>query len=238
MILYPAIDLYDGKVVKMDPRGGHARVEKVYGGPAELARRWGGEGAEWLHVVDLDGALGTGRDNRAALDEVLGARGGVRVQFGGGIRDEEAIRALPAAVERVVIGTKAVRDAKWLQHVAGRFPGRLVVSIDGRGRDVLVGGWQESAGVDVVDFLGDMKGIPVAAFLYTNVAVEGRSKGVDWEPVKAVLDAAPAPVVFSGGVTTLEEVARFKSLGAFGIICGSALYSGRFTFADGRAAAS
>ncbi|HLF94200.1 MAG TPA: HisA/HisF-related TIM barrel protein, partial [Planctomycetota bacterium] len=157
---------------------------------------------------------------------------------GGGIRDDATLQAvLDAGAERAIVGTKAIRDWDWLRDAARRHPGRIVVSIDGKGRQIMVKGWQETAGVDAVEFLSRADALPLAGYLYTNVAVEGRGQGVDWEPVKAILGATGKPVVFSGGVTTLEDVARFKELGAYGIIAGSALYRDRFDFATAKALA-
>ncbi len=235
MIVFPALDLWDGRVVKLEAAR-HREVETVYGTPSEVADRWAKAGAEWLHVVDLNGTLGEGERNVGRLREIAGR--GAKVQFGGGIRDDASLDgALAAGADRAIVGTKAVRDWAWLVRAAGRHPGRVLVSIDGKGREVLVAGWQEAAGVDAVEFIGRARELPIAGFLYTNVAVEGRGQGVDWGPVEAVVRASSLPVVFSGGVSSLEDVARFKSLGAFGIIAGSALYRGRIDFAEARALA-
>jgi phosphoribosylformimino-5-aminoimidazole carboxamide ribotide isomerase len=240
VILFPALDLWDGKVVKLEAAR-HRRVERVYGEPREIARRWLGLGAEALHVVDLNAALGEGGRNDAALGEILdeATRAGRPVQAGGGVRDDASLdRLLEAGVSRAIVGTKAIRDGAWLEAAAARRPGRVMVSIDGRGRRILVAGWQEEAGLDAVDFLAKANALPLGGYLYTNVAVEGRGEGVDWAPVGEVVRAARHPVVFSGGVSSLDDVARFKALGAFGIIAGSALYLGRFEFAAAKAMAS
>jgi phosphoribosylformimino-5-aminoimidazole carboxamide ribotide isomerase len=235
VIVFPAMDLWNGEVVKLEA-GRHRQVETVYGKPAEIARRWVGEGAEWLHVVDLNGTLAEGERNLPALRTIVAS--GARVQFGGGIRDDRTLEdALAAGVERAIVGTKAVRDWAWLAEAATRHPGKVMVSIDGKGRQILISGWQESAGVDVVEFIARAQELPIAGFLYTNVAVEGRGEGVDWSPVEEVVRASKRPVVFSGGVSTLDDVARFKSLGAYGMIAGSALYRSRFRFQDAQALA-
>lgn len=235
MIVFPAMDLWNGEVVKLEAKQ-HRTVETVYGKPAEIAARWTKAGAEWLHVVDLNGTLGEGERNLAALRTIVAS--GAKVQFGGGIRDDASLSdSLAAGVDRVIVGTKAVKDWSWLVEATTQNPGRIMVSIDGKGRQILIAGWQESAGVDVVDFIGRAQELPIAGFLYTNVAVEGRGQGVDWSPVEAVVKASKRPVVFSGGVTTIDDVARFKSLGAFGIIAGSALYRGRIDFVQAQALA-
>lgn len=236
MILFPAMDLWNGEVVKLEAAR-HRSVETVYGAPGEIADRWIAAGAEWLHVVDLNAALGEGGSNLGVL-KTLKARGAGRVQWGGGVRDDATLQAvLDAGAERAIVGTKAIRDWAWLVAAAAGHPGRIMVSIDGRGRDVMVRGWQEAAGVDAVTFLGRADALPLAGYLYTNVAVEGRGEGVDWGPVQEVLGATGKPVVFSGGVSSMDDVARFKELGAYGIIAGSALYRNRIDFAKAKALA-
>jgi phosphoribosylformimino-5-aminoimidazole carboxamide ribotide isomerase len=239
VIVLPAIDLWNGEVVKLEAKR-HRSVETVYGRPGEIADRWLGEGAEWLHVVDLNASIGEGAPNRAALSEILprARRSGARVQWGGGVRDDRALdQLLEDGVERAIVGTKAIRDWAWLEAAAARRPSRILVSIDGRGREILIQGWQESAGVDAVEFIRRADRLALAGYLYTNVAVEGKGEGVDWAPVKEIVAATKRPVVFSGGVTSLEDVARFKALGAYGIIAGSALYRGRFGLKEAKALA-
>ncbi len=239
MIIFPALDLLNGNVVKLEASR-HKGQEKVYGSPGAVADRWLGLGAEWLHVVDLKAALGEGMPNHLALLGVLprAARHKAKIQWGGGVRDAAVLRLLleaelaesGARIDRVVVGTRAVKDFAWLESAAESYPDRIVVAIDAAGLEILVAGWQEKSGIDVVEFMRSVKDLPLAGFLYTNVKVEGKGQGVDWEPVRKVIEASAKPVIFSGGVTTLEEVARFKELGAYGIIIGFALYSGRIDF--------
>jgi phosphoribosylformimino-5-aminoimidazole carboxamide ribotide isomerase len=237
MIVLPAMDFWSGGIVKLEAKR-HRAVEIVYGTPDELADRWLGLGAEWLHCVDLNAALADGEPNLRLLREVVAPRArkaGARVQWGGGVRDDASLEAvLQAGADRAIVGTKAIRDRAWLESACRRHPGRVMVSIDGRGREVLVAGWQEAGGVDAVDFLRLTEALPLGGYLYTNVAVEGRGQGVDWGPVGEIVAAAKHPVVFSGGVSSLEDVARFKALSVYGIIAGSALYKGRFDFVQAR----
>ncbi|HLY10604.1 MAG TPA: 1-(5-phosphoribosyl)-5-[(5-phosphoribosylamino)methylideneamino] imidazole-4-carboxamide isomerase [Planctomycetota bacterium] len=239
MIIFPAMDLYNGDIVKLEAKQ-HKTVETVYGKPAEIAERWLGLGAEWLHVVDLNAALGDGT-NVPAL-HLIGSRAaktGAKIQWGGGVRDDAALKAvLDAGAERAIVGTKAIRDWAWLVEAATRHPGKLMVSIDGKGREVMINGWQAEAGVDAVEFIAKANALPLAGYLYTNVAVEGRGQGVDWTPIRDIIETAIKPVVFSGGVSTIDDVARFKELGAYGIIAGSALYRGRIDFKEAKALAT
>ena len=238
MIVFPAMDLWNGEIVKLEAAQ-HRTVEIVYGSPGEIADRWLGLGASWLHVVDLNAALGEGSNLPAlSLIQSRAGKAGVKIQWGGGVRDDVALHAvLEAGAERAIVGTKAIRDWSWLIESATRHPWRIMVSIDGRGREIMVGGWQEKAGVDAVEFIARANALPLAGYLYTNVAVEGRGEGVDWSPVRDIVEASTKPVVFSGGVTTLDDVARYKELGAYGIIAGSALYKGRIDYSKAKALA-
>lgn len=246
MIIFPAMDLMNGNVVKLEAQR-HKGQEKVYGTPGLVADRWLSAGAEWLHVVDLNSALGEGQPNHLALLTLLPKLGKyqAKLQWGGGVRDAATLRALleaelgdtGATIDRVIVGTRAVKDLQWLEGAAENYPDRIVVAIDAVGLDIVVGGWQEKAGKDVVTFMAQVKDLALAAFLYTNVQVEGRGQGVDWEPVRQVVQSAPKPVIFSGGITTIDDVARFKELGAYGIIIGSALYSNKIDFARAKAVA-
>ncbi|MBI2901826.1 MAG: 1-(5-phosphoribosyl)-5-[(5-phosphoribosylamino)methylideneamino] imidazole-4-carboxamide isomerase [Planctomycetes bacterium] len=239
MIVYPALDLLDRKVVKLDAT--HKAPEKVYGTPVEVAERWIAAGATWLHIVDLDGAFGTGSNDVPIIQTIPRCHAnGVHVQVGGGIRDERRLRLFTEgkyAADRIVVGTRAVTDPDWLAKMAAAHPHRLVVAVDASGFDVLIEGWQRTAGIDVRDFVRAASVHPVAGFLYTNVRVEGRGAGMEWDPVEAVVEASPRPVTFSGGITSLEDVRKLRELGADGAIIGSALYAGRFTFEEAREAA-
>ncbi len=229
MILLPAMDLLAGRVVKLG--GDHLNPERDYGTPDEIVDRWISAGAKWLHVVDLDGALGSG-SNDSIIDQILDQAHsrGVSVQVGGGIRDEDRISRLNA--DRIIVGTRAVEDPDWLSSMAERFPDRLVVSIDGNGLDLLVKGWQSGSSETLDGVLERVATLPVAAVLYTNVTVEGRGKGVDWGPAKEIQARSPRPVIHSGGISSLEDVRGFHDLGAYGIILGSAIYLNRFTYGE------
>ncbi len=237
MIIFPAMDFWGGEIVKLESRR-HRTVERVYGTPEAVADRWLSLGAEWLHCVDLNAALADGEANLRHLRDVLVPRArktGARIQWGGGVRDDASLQAvIEAGADRAIVGTKAIRDWAWLQSACARFPGRIMVSIDGKGRDILVAGWQEKAGVDAVEFLRRTEALPLGGYLYTNVEVEGRCEGVDWTPVGDIVAAAKHPVVFSGGVTSIEDVARFKELKTYGIIAGSALYKGYIDFSQAK----
>lgn len=244
MIIFPAMDLMNGNVVKLEAKR-HKGQEKIYGTPGIVADRWLSAGAEWLHVVDLNAALADGMVNHLALLTLLPKLGHAKahIQWGGGVREVATLRLLldaemgdtGAYIDRVVVGTRAIKDWAWLESAAEAYPDRIVVAIDAAGRDIVTGGWQEKTGMDVVEFMAKAKETPIAAFLYTNVEVEGKGLGVDWAPVEAVVKASPKPVIFSGGITSIDDVRRFKELGAHGIVIGSALYTGKINFAEAKA---
>ncbi len=229
MIIFPAIDLFAGRVVKFDS-GTHSMVEKDYGAPEEVARRWLGQGAKHLHVVDLDGAKDTGRTNHDAVAAIqtLASDRGAEVYFGGGLRDAKVVAGVlnGLGVARAIIGTRAIADPTWLSLMLRLFPGRIILAIDAVDGKVAIKGWQESSAVEVVEFVNRANDWDIAGYLYTNVAVEGRLQGVDWSPVEGVMKVSAKPVIFAGGITSLEDVKRFKGLGAFGIVLGSAIYAG------------
>lgn len=229
-LVIPAVDLRGGKAVRMV--GGKASTEKVVGeDPVALAQDWERRGARMLHVVDLDAAFGTG-DNRGMVRKIIKALK-IPVQLGGGIRDDEAIQAaLKAGASRIVCGTRAVTDPEWLAAAAMRRPGRLVLGADAKGLDLVVKGWTAPAGVGVPELLGRLKESPLAAVMYTNVSVEGRTSGMDWAPVKKVVAASAQPVILSGGATTLDDVKAARDAGAAGVVIGSALYFGRLSFEE------
>jgi phosphoribosylformimino-5-aminoimidazole carboxamide ribotide isomerase len=260
MIILPAIDLFGGKVVKLDHKT-HTQVEKDYGTPAEVATRWVEGGARELHVIDLDGAFGRRRNWRALMDIAhVAAYKGVKMIVGGGFRedadvdfflsrggDPEECRFVEAtyeqfvketgsklpypafwsALDAIIIGTKAVTDFDWLSRTVERYPNKVIVAIDGIGRQIVVKGWQEKTGLDVVEFAAKCKDLPLRGFLYTNVDAEGKGKGVKWAPIEDICIHCSKPVIFSGGIGSVDEVVMFKSLGAMGVVLGSALYGGR-----------
>ena len=228
--LIPAIDIRAGKAVRMV--GGEAATEVVVGDdPVALARDWEKRGAKLIHVVDLDAAFGTG-SNRDVVRQLVKAVG-VPVQLGGGVRTDEAIgEAVKVGAARIVCGTRAVTDPEWLTAAAMRLPGRLVLAADARGLDLVVNGWTAPAGVNVLQLLAQLKRAPLAAVLYTNVNVEGRTAGVDWKPVKEVVAACVHPVILSGGVTTVDDLKKARAAGLSGAVVGSALYFGKLNFEE------
>ena len=234
--LYPAIDLRAGRAVRL-LRGDYA-AETVYSDdPVAVARSFEAAGARWIHVVDLDAARSGEAGN---LEYVAAIARSVRcgVETGGGVRSVEAAeRLIDAGVTRVVIGTAAVERPELVTELAARYPGRVAVGLDARGRRVAVKGWTETTGADLVDLAKRFEGEGVAALVVTEIGRDGTMAGPDLDQLAAVLEATAVDVIASGGVGTLDDVAALAGLRAgpagrrslAGVIVGRAIYEGRFT---------
>lgn len=224
MIAIPAIDLREGACVQLV--GGSYAEERVReADPVAVARRWRETGFASLHVVDLDAATGRG-DNTATIAAVLAEWRG-DAQVGGGLRDEAAIRrALAAGATRVVVGTRAVEDPAWLLHVAERWPGRVVLALDARGRHMVCRGWERELDVDVAEFARGLAGAPLAALLVTAVEREGRLAGPDLEVSEELARECSIPLHASGGIASLDDLRALERCGAAAAVLGMALYTG------------
>jgi phosphoribosylformimino-5-aminoimidazole carboxamide ribotide isomerase len=229
IIIFPAIDLKAGQVVRL-AEGDMARAT-VYGDdPAAQATAFAEAGAEWVHVVDLDGAFAGAAVNAAAVEAIVRRFPG-KVQLGGGIRDRAAIdRWLALGVERVVIGTAALEDPELVRTAARDLPGRIVVAVDARDGMVATRGWADVSDVAVADMAGRFADAGVAALLFTDVGRDGMMKGCNIEATIALAERTTIPVIASGGVTDIGDIlalARVASEGIEGVITGRALYDGR-----------
>jgi phosphoribosylformimino-5-aminoimidazole carboxamide ribotide isomerase len=197
---------------------------------------WQAEGADGLHVVDLDAALGRG-DNATLVARILDAVD-VPVQVGGGLRDDEAIRrTLEEGAQHVVVGTRALEDPEWLRRAATAWPDRLVVAVDVRGGRVVIRGWTEATSSGVVEAARALEALPLAGLLCTGVDAEGRGMGVDHDLFKRLLRATRLPVIASGGVSSMDDIRFLAAAGAEACVIGTALYAGRLRLEDARAAA-
>jgi phosphoribosylformimino-5-aminoimidazole carboxamide ribotide isomerase len=229
----PAVDMQDGEVVQLVQ--GERGTEKKYGSPVEAAERWVDEGAETLHLVDLDGAFEGERKNAPAVDAILDAVA-VDVQLGGGIRTaEDAIDLLDRGVDRVILGTAAIENPDIVEEISDVHPESVMVSLDAKDGEVLVSGWTEGTGLDPAEAAERYEDLGAGAILFTDVDVEGQLEGVQTETVKRVTEAVDIPVVASGGVATLEDVAALREAGAAAVVVGTALYEGRFTLREAMA---
>lgn len=228
MIVFPAIDLKDGLCVRL--MQGDPKRATVYGrDPVAVARHWEEEGAEWLHLVDLDGAFTKRPVNDLIILEIARSVS-IPVQVGGGIRTLENVdRYLLAGVARVIIGTAALRQPEMLQEACGRYPGRIALGLDARDGNVAVEGWKESTRTDAVSLVLKFKDLDLAAVIYTDIQRDGMQTGVNIEATRRLIEKTGAPVVASGGVSTMEDIERLlplASLGLVGVITGRAIYEG------------
>jgi len=238
VILYPAIDIRGGKAVRL-LQGDYGRETTYDADPLDAARRWAGEGAEFLHVVDLDGAKAGEPQN---VEHIARIAAGVDcpIQVGGGLRDAAAVEAvLEAGVERVVIGTAALRDPEFLGQMLDRHGERVVVSVDARQGRVSLSGWTEISDVDVTDAVRELSERGVERFLCTAIEVDGTMEGPALSELERIAAATQAQVIASGGVGNLahlEALKRDAPRNLEGAIVGRALYERRFTIAEAIAA--
>lgn len=224
MEIIPAIDIKGGACVQLV--GGDVTQEKVHiDDPVEQARRFVASGARWIHVVDLDRALGTG-NNLQLIKRILEVPG-ARFQVGGGIRFTEDIDALlECNAARVVVGTRAVTDDKWFAHVCERYGDRIVAAVDARDDDILVKGWQESSGKKLHEWSARAAQMGIGGLLYTDVGKEGRMGGVNAEAVAKLTRRTKVPVIASGGVGGMDDLQTLWEAGAWGVVIGMAVYTG------------
>jgi phosphoribosylformimino-5-aminoimidazole carboxamide ribotide isomerase len=240
VILYPAIDIRGGQAVRL-LRGDYERETAYDADPVDAARRWAGEGAEFLHVVDLDGAKAGEPRNLEAVRRIAAAVE-CPIQVGGGLREKGAVDAvLAAGAARVVIGTAALRDPEFLAAVLAEHGERVVVSVDARGGKVSLSGWTEATDRDVAEAVAELGDRGVARFLCTEIDVDGTMEGPALRELARIAAATSARVIASGGVGTLADLEALALGGTLapnleGAIVGRALYERRFTVAEGIAA--
>ncbi len=240
MIIYPAIDILGGKAVRMRA-GDYATAYQVAPTPMVAAKRWVNEGAEWLHVVDLDGAR-SGEPQNLEVIRAICQRFTVQVQAGGGIRDfETAERFAEAGVSRIVVGTAAVDDRELVGRLVDRHADGLAIAVDAKNGYVVAKGWTVVTERRVTELVKELAVHGVPNIVFTSVSVDGTLQGVDLSGLEDVGRAFGGEVVYSGGVASLDDIraiARLKHRGVRGCIVGRALYSGAFGLRDAIAAAT
>lgn len=234
MLVIPAIDLSEGKVVRLE-RGDLSRKTVYSEDAAEMARRWEEAGAELVHLVDLDAAI-TGESQNWHYVNIVCNAVDIPVQLGGGLRDQDRVaEAFAAGVARVVIGTAAVEDREQFKRILDGFGERVAVGIDARGGKVAVRGWTEGTDIPTVDLALGMEAAGVQRLICTDIATDGMLSGPNVEGVRAICEAVDVPVIASGGVAGLEDIRKLKeleSIGLEGVITGRALYEGALDLAE------
>lgn len=234
MILFPAIDLKGGQCVRL-LQGDMARATVFSDSPSAQAASFMQAGCEWLHIVDLDGAFAGKPVNEAAVKAILGAVN-IPVQLGGGIRDMTAIeRWLEAGVERVILGTIALKNPVLVKKACQLFPNQIAVGIDAKGGKVAVEGWASRSEIEAEELALKFEDAGVAAIIYTDIDRDGMMQGANLEATQKLAEAISTPVIASGGVATIEDIKNIKALeasGVVGVISGRALYEGKIGIAE------
>lgn len=222
-MVIPAVDVLDHQVVQL-VGGVPGSQQIVMPNPADVAKMWVDKGARYLHLVDLDGAFGK-ENNIPAFKRII-RDAGIPAQVGGGIRSAETIDDLiSAGADRVVVGTKAVKEPEWLAEMADRHPGRIVLGLDTKAGRIAIKGWQESAQMTVGEMFDIIRDLPLAGVLNTNVDVEGQKKGIDERQARDFIARCPCDVISSGGVTSRMDADILADAGAVGAVVGLALYT-------------
>ncbi len=234
MILYPAIDIKDGKVVRLS-QGKFDQVTNYSNDPIAIAKEFETQGAQWLHVVDLDGAKDGIPKN---IDIVIKIANSVKtnVQTGGGIREEEYItKLIEGGVKKVILGTKVTEDKEFLNKILDKWQDRIAISIDCINGFVAQRGWTVTSDVNATTLVKELETLGVLNIIYTDISRDGMLNGPNFEALKILLKATKIPVIASGGVASLDDIKKLKALehdGVMGAIVGKALYEGKFNLKD------
>ena len=228
MIIYPAIDIRGGRCVRLTE--GRFDAETVFADdPAEMALKWAGMGAEFLHLVDLDGALAGEGKNVPVIERILQSVN-IPVQLGGGIRNLETIEKLLAlGVTRLILGSAAVKNPKLVEEACKKYPGHIAVGIDAKNGEVAIEGWGKGSGVAATELAKKMAAYGVETIIYTDISRDGMLSGVNVEATAALARACGVPIIASGGVASIEDIRRVKAVEADGVqgcIIGKAIYTG------------
>jgi len=237
MQIWPAIDLRGGKCVRL--KQGDYQQETVFAeDPAAVARQFAEQGAQHLHIVDLEGAREGMPLNLPSVQEIL-ATVGIECELGGGIRDEQSVRELlEFGLSRLVIGTSALTDPEWFREACRQYPQQLVLGIDARDGWAATDGWLNTSSVSAIDLAKQFASEPLAAIIYTDIATDGMMRGPNVEAMAQMQAAVDIPVIASGGVTRIDDVTRLADAGLAGCIIGRALYEGTLSLSEAIRAAS
>jgi phosphoribosylformimino-5-aminoimidazole carboxamide ribotide isomerase len=229
MKIYPAIDILGGKAVRL--KQGRKQDATVYGDPVEMAAKWAGKGADWLHVVDLDGAFEGEPKNLGVLRQMAAAVPHAKIQVGGGVRNMSTIDSLLATgIQRVVLGTAAVQDQQFVKDALARQPQHVAIGIDARDGKVQVSGWTEDSQIAAIDLARKLQDLGVRLIIYTDISRDGVLAGPNVEATRELIERTNLNVIASGGVSSLLDLHRLAQIDhprLDGVIIGKALYEGR-----------
>jgi phosphoribosylformimino-5-aminoimidazole carboxamide ribotide isomerase len=231
MIVFPAIDMRRGRCVRL--LQGRAEAETVYfHDPVAVAVEWEKQGAQWLHLVDLDGAMASEDNNRVLAKRIFKALG-IPVQFGGGIRSLETLEELlEAGASRVIVGTAVIENEEFLEQALSQFRERVVIGLDARDGLIAIRGWQQTESLHVVSLASRLAEMGAQRIVYTDISRDGMLSGPSLSATRQIAEASGLKVIASGGIASLEDLRRVKELepcGVEGVIVGKALYEGKFT---------
>ena len=231
MIIFPAIDMKDGKCVRLE-QGLFDKVTVFGEDPVEMAKKWEREGGEFLHLVDLDGAKDGVPKNLEIIKDIC-KNINIPIQLGGGIRNKETVKILlDAGVTRVIVGTMAINDMELLKELVDEYGERIVVSIDAKDGLVAVDGWVNVSEVDSIDLVRELDKIGVKTIVYTDIAKDGMMEGPNFDIYKTLAENTNIDVIASGGVSTIDNVKKLKKMDMYGAIIGRALYTGDIKLKD------
>lgn len=223
MIIFPAIDIKDGNCVRLK-QGKFEDMDVYFDNPVEVAKTWEAKGAEFIHIVDLDGAKDGKSKNFEIISEIARVVN-IPIQVGGGIRTREAVQTLlDAGVNRVILGTAAVNEKELLKSLVDEFGKQIVVSIDAKDGIVAIDGWVNLSSLNSVDFVKELEEIGVQTIVYTDIAKDGMMEGPNFEIYRELMEKNSIDIIASGGVSTLEDVAKLSEMEMYGAIIGKALY--------------
>jgi phosphoribosylformimino-5-aminoimidazole carboxamide ribotide isomerase len=231
-LIIPAVDIKDGKCVQL-VQGEPGTEQVIIENPHKVAKDWENRGAQILHVIDLDGAFGDNEKNVEVIKKIL-SEVNVPIQMGGGIRTkEDAIRLLEMGINKVILGTIAIKNPENVKELSKEYGSeRIIVALDSKDSKVVVKGWTEKTSKNAPEYGKIFEKYGAGGILFTNVDYEGLLKGFDVAPLLELLNAVNIPVIYSGGITSIEDIKKVSKTDAAGVVVGSALYKGRINFED------
>ncbi len=231
MYVIPAIDIRDGKCIRLI-QGQYHRQITYHDDPVQQARDFIDAGTEWLHIIDLGGAKVGQLVNRESIAKIA-ELGELKIEVGGGIRDESAITdLLEMGISRIIIGTRAVEDFNWFSEMANKYPDKIALGLDAKGSHVATHGWTKEQPETLIEFAAKADSLPLSAIIYTDISKDGMLEGPNLERTKALVKAVQTPVIAAGGVTTTDDIRNLAPIGVAAAIIGRALYEGTITLTD------
>ncbi len=231
MYVIPAIDLMKGKCVRLI-QGEYHRQITYEDDPVKQARRFVDAGAEWVHVIDLEGAR-VGKPVNTDAAKAIAEQTSLAVQIGGGIRDETSIKQmLDIGARRIIVGTRAISDFDWFSRVTREFSGRIALALDARGSKVATHAWTQQSHQSLLEFAGRAAELPLAAIIYTDISKDGMLSGPNFERTKSLVEAVEVPVIASGGIKDIDDIKRLAGLGVEAVVVGRSLYEGTLDLSE------